>query len=279
MHVHRIGLALLVTLAATWLVPNASAQGVVSIDPRATFLHTYNDPALNAAGIALAAHGVVPGDSVTLRRLGDFDNGPGGDTFLSMLGVLSASNVLLASTLLSRVQDAVDTGTDYLTPATYYSSHATDIPQDFLISTTGMDSVTVYVPSGATHLFVCPPDQLFYDNADPDGDYAVHITRKAPVGVADPDTDVTSPAVFTIPSPARLPVRAQFTRPSARPVTLTVRDVRGRRVATLPAMAAGAREVVWDGATVGGGIAPAGLYVFSTDDARAVPGVRVIVLR
>lgn len=156
----------------------------IALDSRATYLHVCQDAALNSPAIDLAAIGIAPGDNIIIEILGDFDNGPGGDTFVSSVAVFSSSSLLLAANLLHRVPDAIAAGLPVATANTFFCNEPTDIPEDFRIaSAIPNTSVQVLVPAGATHVFVCPGDHYFQDNVDPDGDYAVRIV-KAPVPVA-----------------------------------------------------------------------------------------------
>jgi hypothetical protein len=172
---------------ALWLAAALGAAGVVgqalattslSLDPRRTYLRTNNDASLPAVPLSLAARGIVPGDRIELARQGDFDNGPGGDTFTTLTAVFSASDVLLPSDQLHRVPDALDAGVDLVSAPTHFGGLPTDIPEDFVISSSAYPSgtVCVIVPTGATHLFFSAPDSLFFDNSDPDGDWGVAIT-------------------------------------------------------------------------------------------------------
>ena len=150
----------------------------VSLDPRATYLHVCNDAALNAPAFLLADLGISPGETILIEVLGDFDNGPGGDTFVSTCAVFSASDVLLAGAQLRRVQDAIAAGIPVTTANTFFCNEPTDIPEDFRIAgATPNTSVMVEVPAGSTHLFINACDHLFVDNLDPDGDYRVRITK------------------------------------------------------------------------------------------------------
>jgi hypothetical protein len=129
--------------------------------------------------IVLADLGIVPGESLLLEVLGDWDNGPGGDTFISTVAVFSGSATLLGPSLLNRVQDAIAAGTPTFTANTFFCNEPTDIPEDFRVATSIPNtSVVVEVPAGATHLFVCASDHHFSDNSDPDGDYAIRITKE-----------------------------------------------------------------------------------------------------
>ena len=157
---------------------------VYTIDPRETYLRTNQDSAYDAAPLSLAELSLFPGDFIRLQQFGDFRPGTHlTDTNSNMLAVFSASDTLLASSVLARVQDAIDAGTDYTTGATYHGSVTTDIPEDFLVT-----DVYVQIPPGATHLFVTAADNLYRDNTDPDGDFAVGITRCiCPLGDLDSD--------------------------------------------------------------------------------------------
>ena len=146
------------------------------LDSRATYLRLNDDPGLDATPVSLAALGVSPGDYVRLQSVGDFDNGPDGDTFESLVGVFSSTPTLLASSNQHRVPGAIDVGFEFQTSNTWRGNLPTDIPQDFLISHHALFAyVVVRVPANGAYLFVTPSDSLFYDNNDPDGDFALRI--------------------------------------------------------------------------------------------------------
>lgn len=158
-----------------------SRAAVVSIVSPAAYLHTSYDPAADAVPLALADFGIQEGDAIRLERLGDFDCGsPCVDDRTSMIAVFSASDVLLAPSLLNRVVDAIDAGDDVATHNTHYGGEPTDIPEDFAIQLADCSSVEVVVPEGAAYLFITPNDSLYYDNTDPDGDYGLRITKAFP---------------------------------------------------------------------------------------------------
>lgn len=165
--------------------PSAAAQLVVPIDPRHTYLRRNADPAPEPAARTLASLGLVPGDIVRMRRLGDHDNGPGGDEFGTMIAVFSSSATLLDASQQARVPGAIDAGCDFATSATWVGALPTDIAQDFAIAigsgvTAVRHDVVVIVPAGATHLFVCAHDSQYFDNTDPDRDFAVELTVLGP---------------------------------------------------------------------------------------------------
>ena len=168
-----VGAAVL-TLAA---VSKAQAGTLTfSIDSRATFLRTSEDPlALNSVPIELSSLGISGGDLIRLEQLGDVSywSNPIRDYLTNMIGVFSASDVLLPAYLQNRVQDAIDSGEDVFTLPTSQGggSLPTNIAQDFLIS-----DITIRVPTSATYLFVAAPDIYYSDNADPDRDFGVRIS-------------------------------------------------------------------------------------------------------
>lgn len=172
---HTTGMLAILALVAGTLCPGAPVHAAtLSIDPSRTFLRTNNDAASSSIPIALGSLGFSGGDLIVIERLGDFKAGAAfTDTVATMIGVFSASSILLNSATLRRVQDARDAGVDFITLPTAVGSLATDIPEDFLITST----VIIRIPVGATHLFVAPSDSFYSDNTDPDGDYAVRIAR------------------------------------------------------------------------------------------------------
>jgi len=172
---------LLAVLAGLFSVTEQATATIISINPKATYLHTFNDVgALDTIPIELVSLGLSGGQFIRLQRLGDFDGGPGGDTVTAMIGVFSANNVLLASNLLNRVQDAIDAGVDYATVPTFLNSEQTDIAEDFFV-----DDIQIQIPIGATHLFVAAPDSFYQDNSDSNGNFAVDITV---VPIPEPST-------------------------------------------------------------------------------------------
>jgi hypothetical protein len=162
-----------------------SSQVFVKIDPRHTYLRRNNDPAPNPAALALSALGLAPGNVVRIRRLGDFDNGPGAETFGTTIALFSSSSTLLAETSLARVPGALEAGCDWTTAPTWSGSLPTDIPEDFVVAigagaAATQNEVVVAIPANSTHLFIGAHDSLYYDNTDPDGDYGVEFTVLAP---------------------------------------------------------------------------------------------------
>ena len=166
----------LLAVACVVAAPVLAADTVVPLDPRATFLHVCNDAALNAPALSLAGLGVVPGQSMLIEVLGDWDcGGPCSDIGTGTIAVFSGSADLLAGSQSHRVPDAISAGAPVTTANTYWCNTPTDIPQDFLVE----PAVIVVVPQGATHLFIGARDVLYDDNIDPDVDYAVRITALA----------------------------------------------------------------------------------------------------
>jgi flagellar hook assembly protein FlgD len=77
---------------------------------------------------------------------------------------------------------------------------------------------------------------------------------------APADASLTLAPCFPNPTSAR--TRLRFTLDQARSVTLAIFDVGGRRVRTLEQrpLPAGTHDVLWDGRTEAGSIAPSGIY-------------------
>jgi hypothetical protein len=166
-------------VAAAVLAAGGQARAVdIPRSSDATYLYVCQDPAGNVVPIDLAALGVSPGQMIGLEILGDWDESffeTGGDVHTGTWAVFSSSAVLLATNQPHRVPGAIAAGNPVTTPSPYLcNQESTDIPEDFAIPA-GSPLVLV-VPPGATHLFTSPADWLFYDNADPDSDYALRIT-------------------------------------------------------------------------------------------------------
>ena len=102
----------------------------ISIDPKSTFLRTNNDPAaVNSISIELASLGLGTGDYVRLEQLGDLSQRTGDPDIVTghLLGVFSNTNILLGSSTLNRVQDAIDAGNDESTGPTFFGNLPNDI--------------------------------------------------------------------------------------------------------------------------------------------------------
>jgi hypothetical protein len=135
----------------------------IGLDPKATYLHVASaDSALDSPAIDLAALGLVPGDMVRLERLGLFDNGPQGETFGSLLGVFSSTNVLLPPANFHRVPGAIEAGVDFNSACTFFGCEPTNIPEDFAIGApdASFTGICMVIPPGAAYLFVGPHDSL-----------------------------------------------------------------------------------------------------------------------
>lgn len=165
-----VSLSLLVALGG-----NANAITLVPLDPRATYLHTNNDSPTppGALALSLADYGFAAGDRIQLQSVGNFDNGPDGETFYRGIAVFSSSNTLLANSQAHRVPGAIASdGANFISSPTWFGGQPTDIPEDFQFV---RDPVTVTVPAGAAYLFVAAYDRLYYDNTDPNHDFGVLI--------------------------------------------------------------------------------------------------------
>lgn len=189
------GLALAVAVLAAVMPRSAIAQSAlpvtVPLDPARTYLRTSADPdARDTSPFELAALGLRSGEMIQIDRLGFYRNGAPPrftDRVSGMIGIFSASATLLSSDHSRRVVDALDAGFDFSSPATCQGGVPTDVPEDFQISptftTAPIASIVVRVPERATHLFIAAIDCFYGDNDDPNGDFAVRISR------ADVDRD------------------------------------------------------------------------------------------
>ena len=165
------------------------------INPKATYLHTNNDPgAINAIPIDLNSLDLSAGDTILLEQLGNFSIGPSADTYKNTIGVFSNSPTLAAASNLHRVPGAIDTGIDVVTGNTYFGNQPTDIPEDFRIVDTG---TLITIPTGALYLFVAASDSLYQDNTDPDGNYYVRISL-APLADAGNDQTFNEGELITL---------------------------------------------------------------------------------
>lgn len=150
---------------------NTANSAVFLINPIDTYLLTNNDPAGDTTPILLSENSINAGDKIIFHLLGNWDNGPGTDTFNNTIGIFSGSASLLASSNLNRVMDAIDAGIDEPTPNTFHGNLSTDVPEDFLIT----DGLAIVVPTGATYLFVSARDSLYFDNSDANNNYAFSL--------------------------------------------------------------------------------------------------------
>jgi len=123
---------------------------------------------------------VSAGDFLQLTRLGDFSErqDPVADDRLFLFALFSSSTTLLTASDLNRLPDAIDAGTDFVSPNTFSGNQPTDIPQDFTVdSGDGVQTnVVIQVPTGGRYLFVATDDTFLGDNSDPDGDFAIQIS-------------------------------------------------------------------------------------------------------
>jgi hypothetical protein len=137
--------------------------------PKATYLHTCEDPAAGTTPINLAQWGIKSGDVILLDSEDDPDWSPP-----EMIAVFSSNATLLRGNLLHRVPGAIDAGADFATVATEEcGGEVTDIPEDFAVFWNG---AIVKVPAGATHLFVCANDSKYSDNGTPSARFGVQIS-------------------------------------------------------------------------------------------------------
>ena len=163
---------------------DASAQTTITnihIDPKGAYQRLCpNHVAVAPTAIDLRALGIGAGDLLLLTSLGDFNRKSTNiaeDTATGMIAVFSSSTELGPQTSRFRVLGAIDAGPDHQTHVTLVAcgASATDIPQDFYISTNG---INIRVPTNALYLLVQSDAYDFRDNFDPDGDYTLSISRQ-----------------------------------------------------------------------------------------------------
>ncbi|GAB5534394.1 MAG: hypothetical protein Rubg2KO_06430 [Rubricoccaceae bacterium] len=140
--------------------------GTFDIDPTGTYLRTSQDPANGPTVIKLDSLGVVAGDSLYVRILGEMDLDPGAGTngqpgalSFSMIGVFSSSDTVLESDVLERVPGAINVPGVIESGTTGVGELPTDIPEDVV-----MNRGQFLVPAGATTLLMSPNDRFFSDN-------------------------------------------------------------------------------------------------------------------
>ncbi|MBI4718972.1 MAG: cadherin-like domain-containing protein [Planctomycetes bacterium] len=162
-----------------------------------------------ACPIRLRDYGILPGDRIRLRRLGDFtpaSDWPDDQT--GMAAVFSSTNELLPQDFPHRVPGALeptadaaafdcdeglrsaDCAADVATPPTL-EGQPTDIPEDFLVT-----DLVLRVPESASYLFVTAIDSYFADNNDPlppahpaEADFLLWFRRLDDDDFAPGDTD------------------------------------------------------------------------------------------
>jgi len=252
------------------LVPMTAHEAFHRIDPSDTGVQ-------NARIMTLADHGFAPGQVIRFETVGDYDNGPGADVFSGIMAVFSASTTLLGPTLVNRVPDAIDAGTDHLTIPTCPGNLPTDIPQDFTINPSGVD---VIIPEGAIYLFLATRDCLYRDNTDPDGDFSVRLTLREISSSPTPTLSMLSLGA-PHPNPSRDRITISCSLPAAEKVRIAIYGVDGRVVRMLlnTTLPAGSRDLVWDGRDEAGSRVATGLYIARLTTTRGALDRRLLILR
>ncbi len=171
---NRFGAAVVALSAACIAMSQVSFSG----DARWTYLRTNSDPSPGTFIVNLAANGFSAGQLVQIESTSLWGSNGDGGTSRALSGVFSSSNAVGATSVLNRVSGAIDAGTDFMTPATAIGGLATDIPEDFEISSnSGSPLVTIQIPNGASFLMVSPVDSRFSDNS---GNFEFSIRRATP---------------------------------------------------------------------------------------------------
>lgn len=160
----------------------AQAALSIQVSPRSTYLLTNNDPlAIDSTAISLADYGISPGNLIRVERFGSYDVGAQppffGDVLDGFSAVFSSSSILLGPSLLNRVPGAINAGDDILTRPTTFDSINTDIAEDFgLTNDSTLQFIEVFVPQGASYIFLSARDTYFSNNTDPDNDFRLDIS-------------------------------------------------------------------------------------------------------
>jgi probable HAF family extracellular repeat protein len=117
----------------------------------------------------------------------------------------------------------------------------------------------------------------------PGGEYLRAFVLAPESTTAAPDLPVQSAATFPAitPNPFRRTTRIDFSLATPGPATLTVHDVRGRRVATLldGVEGSGVRSLNWDGRDDAGRALAGGVYLLRFQAGDRVSSRRVVLLR
>lgn len=170
------------TAARTVALPCSNASLLTfSIDPRATFLMASNDPnALLPRVVDLQALTIAPGDRIRIEPIGAYAQAPGSpDTSTLSNFVFSSSSTVQAYSLLNRVANPLTSnGPAYLSPPTRFGGQQTDITQDFWAD--GSHAAVVTVPARSQFLMIGVPDSFNGNHNDPNGDFAIRITKLTP---------------------------------------------------------------------------------------------------
>lgn len=258
------------------------ATSIASVDVPVSVFGTFlrvdpTDTAAHTTRIRLADHGIAPGALLLLQAIGDFDNGPGGDEFVTQIAIFSSDSVLLDPTLLTRVSGALDCGRRGGTGPTCPSGLPTNIVEDFYVRG---DSTMAIVPPGAAYLFVMPAECYFMDNSDPDADYAIRITTVGTTGVG-----VGAPRALGLstpwPNPSSRSARLSFRLPAPSRASVQVFGIDGARVRTLHEgrVEAGEHPLTWDLRDEAGTRVEPGIYFVRLEAGGQALRHRLVVVR
>jgi hypothetical protein len=116
-------------------------------------------------------------------------------------------------------------------------------------------------------------------------DHAGNESAPASAGTVTDAGPPAMPSSFAlhqnVPNPFNPTTRIRFDLPEAADVRLAIYDVSGRKIRELAsgAMAAGAREVMWDGRDSSGRAAASGIYFYRLDAGRFTQTRKMIMLR
>jgi Ca2+-binding RTX toxin-like protein len=146
----------------------SNADVVIAVDPRGTYLNAAPTDAVNApTTVLLSDLGLQAGDMISLSRSGAYQAGISfSDTSTSMLAVFSDGSGFVAPDTYLGYTSLTQSIPPYL---------PTDVAQDFFVVGNGI--TTVKIPVGAVSIKFSPSDSYFEDNTDPNGDYAVRVSK------------------------------------------------------------------------------------------------------
>jgi hypothetical protein len=171
-YMRQLSALLVATLLALFVAPGSIVKAdtqTISISHYGTFLVTSQDPlATSALAIDLASLGVGPNEALTLEAVGSISYCPGCTFPAQLIGAFTDGG---------EPQDGIiPAGDAYVTQPTLRDGLPTDLVGDFLIPQTPGERL--FVPPGATTLWVALPDSYYSDNTS-DG-LAVRITVSLP---------------------------------------------------------------------------------------------------
>jgi hypothetical protein len=149
----------------------------------------------------------------------------------------------------------------------------------------GPDKVAAQITPPATSWDDTPAMSCYYLVVARDADGHVggysDLLETDITAVGDDELPTALALTAVVPNPFNPRTTVHFALPAAGGVTLTVFDLRGRRVRTLlrGELTAGRHEVEWDGRVSGGGEAAAGVYLLRLEAGGQARSVKIVLAR